>query len=270
LDADPGGVADQRGSLTIDSRKLLCWSARTWRTGARRYERSQALWIVQLTFCSLLIVAESSRRQIRRVELVLATFWLIGLITCLAAEQESDAWLRATEQVAKEEWNATNGMAWPRNASAPETVMRQGTKIIARSAQGEITVRAGAGFERHYTWEGVTRSAKLRPRANRWYGSLGIYYPGAGEHWAPNGGITRGVLEEGTLWFKTEADFSKWIRRRSYIPFVYSDDGLLIGWTKIPTRKQLNVEVWQVMIDGRKPTKLEGSQKDAIVVTRPD
>ena len=43
-------------------------------------------------------------------------------------------------------------------------------------------------------------------------------------------------------------------------------DGLMIGWSKTPSRKQLNVEVWQIYISGKKPGELAGSQDDKIIV----
>ena len=50
------------------------------------------------------------------------------------------------------------------------------------------------------------------------------------------------------------------------MPFVYRDDGLMVGWDKNLPRKQLSVEVWQILIDGKKPKRLPGSQDDKIVV----
>ena len=118
--------------------------------------------------------------------------------------------------------------------------------------------------------DGGERSAELWPRKQRWYGSLGIYYPGPGEHWKSNGGITRGVLEEGVLWFKTLDAALDWVKRsRSMgLAVVYTDDGLLIEFGKTPARKQINVNVWQIMIDGKKPRSLPGSQNDRITVVR--
>ncbi len=40
----------------------------------------------------------------------------------------------------------------------------------------------------------------------------------------------------------------------------------MVGWAKILPRKQLNVDVWQILIDGKKPKRLPGSQNDKIVV----
>ena len=69
-----------------------------------------------------------------------------------------------------------------------ETVMTPGMKITALTSNGEITILASKDYERSYTWDGETRSVKLGARKSRWYGKLGIYYPGPGQHWKSNHG----------------------------------------------------------------------------------
>jgi hypothetical protein len=193
---------------------------------------------------------------------------LTANIGCSQGETKSDAWRRAEQSVARQEWEYTNGMAWPADVKSPEIVMSQGMEITARTENGEVKIRAGSGLERFYTWDGETRSVELWPRKNRWYGSLGIYYPGPGEHWKANNGITRGVLSEGVLWFKTTGDFTAWMKRSTSDKYVFSDEGFVIGFTKVPARKQINVEVWQVMIGGKKPQSLPGSKNDSIAISK--
>ena len=50
---------------------------------------------------------------------------------------------------------------------------------------------------------------------------------------------------------------------------VYTGNGLVIAWGKVLSRKQLDVEVWQFMIGGKKPQSLPGSQNNPISVTMP-
>jgi hypothetical protein len=148
-----------------------------------------------------------------------------------------------------------------------EVVMSPGMRITATTTEGTIAITAVDELTRSYTWEGSTRSAEMSPRTKRWYGSLGLYFPGSGEHWADHHGIARGVLEEGQQHFKSIEEAMQWIKaRRDWIPQVYRNDGLLIAWGKTLPRKQLSVDVWQVLIDGRKPERLPGSQNDQIVV----
>ena len=147
-----------------------------------------------------------------------------------------------------------------------EVVMSPGMRITAKTPVGTIAITAVDELTRSYTWESATRAVEMSLRATRWYGSLVLFNPGAGEHWRDHHGITRCVTEEGQQHFKTVEEAMKWIKERDWMPFVYRDDGLMVGWDKNLARKQLGVEVWQILIDGKKPKRLPGSQDDKIVV----
>jgi hypothetical protein len=147
-----------------------------------------------------------------------------------------------------------------------EVVMSPGMRITATTLVGTIAITAVDELTRSYTWDGATRAVEMSPRAARWYGSLGLFNPGAGEHWRDHHGITRCVTEEAQQHFKTVEDALNWIKERNWQPFVYRDDGLMVGWRKNLPRKQLSVEVWQILIDGKKPKRLPGSQDVKIVV----
>jgi Ankyrin repeats (3 copies)/Ankyrin repeats (many copies) len=147
-----------------------------------------------------------------------------------------------------------------------EVVMSPGMRITATTPVGTIAITAVDEVTRSYTWDGATRDVQMSPRVARWYGSLGLFNPGAGEHWREHHGITRCVTEEGQQHFKTVEAALKWIQERNYSPFVYLDDRLMVGWDKTLPRKQLSVEVWQILIDGKKPKQLPGSQDGKIVV----
>jgi hypothetical protein len=167
--------------------------------------------------------------------------------------------------------NYTNGMAWPFITGATETVMTPGMRIKATSGVDQMQIGAGKGYERSYTWDGETRSVTLWPRKERWYGSLGIYYPGSGNHWKPNHGVTRGVLEEGILWFDSEKSAMNFLQHVQPLQHcVYTHDGLVVAWQKVTGRNQLNVDVWQFMILGKKPIGLPGSSDDKIETVRID
>jgi hypothetical protein len=154
--------------------------------------------------------------------------------------------------------------------AANEVAMMPGSTITATTSLGTISIQAGKGLKRSYTWDGSTRSVEMVPRDKRWYGSLGLYFPGPGNHWKPNNGITRGVVEEGQQHFKTVDEAMKWINEHLWMPLVYRNDGLAVGWRKVPERSQLNVDVWQIYIDGKKPTALPGSADEKIIVKRAD
>lgn len=155
----------------------------------------------------------------------------------------------------------------PKTDLTNEMVMTNGMSITAKTPEGTIVITAGPGFERSYTWDGETRSVKLWPRLERWNGSLGAYYPGPGEHWRNNHGITRGVLEEGQQHFETVEEAIKWINGLSYhTECVYRDDGLMVWWRRTPAARTLDLEVWQIYVAGQKPTKMGGSENNKINV----
>jgi hypothetical protein len=147
-----------------------------------------------------------------------------------------------------------------------EVVMSPGMRITATTSVGTIAITAVDELTRSYTWDGASRAVVMCPRTSRWYGSLGLYNPGAGNHWRDHNGIRRCCTDEGQQHFKTVEEAVKWIKDRAYCPFVYRDDGLLVGWDKTLNREQLSVEVWQILIDGKKPKQLPGSRNDQIVL----
>lgn len=155
-----------------------------------------------------------------------------------------------------------------KSQSKNEIVMTPGMTIRATNATGTILIAATDALTRSYTWEGATRSVEMTPREKRWDGSLGLYYPGLGDHWKEHHGITRGVLEEGQQHFKTLKEALAWIRSRTWMPYVYTESGLVVGWNKTLPRRQLNVEVWQLYIGGKKPQNFLGSQNQKVIVTK--
>ncbi len=153
-----------------------------------------------------------------------------------------------------------------------EIVMREGMKITATNNIGTITITAGKGFERFYSWEGEIRSVIMFPRKERWNGKYGLYFPGSGNHWEAHNRITRGVLEEAQLHYNTKEDALTFLSHPSRIDStVYSDDGLVVTWNKSikPTSgpgSTLHVDVWQIYIGGQKPESLPGSRNDKIAL----
>jgi len=158
----------------------------------------------------------------------------------------------------------------PDNVGQVESVMIRGMRITAITPQGTILIYAGDNDVRTYIWDGTSRSVKMTPRKKRWYGSLGLYYPG-NEIWAEHNGISRGVFEEGQMHFDSDEEALGWIHSRTWMPHVYRNDGLVVGWWKNPPdSKTLKVDVWQIFIRGKKPSTLAGAQDGSIVVERTD
>lgn len=141
-------------------------------------------------------------------------------------------------------------------------VMAPESSITATTSAGTIIIKAGKGLLRSYTWEGATRSVEMGTGGR----DSGLGYPGGGNHWRPHNGISRGVLSEGQMKFATMAAAMKWIAEHSkWQPLVYRNDGLLVAFGKVLPRKQLNVDVLQILINGKRPTKLVGATDDKII-----
>ena len=148
--------------------------------------------------------------------------------------------------------------------------MISGMRITAITSEGTILISAGDDYVRTYVWDGVSRSIKMTPRKKRWYGSLGLKYPGY-DTWEEHNGITRGVFDEGQMHFDSVEEALGWIHARTWMPHVYRNDGVVVGWRNNPQESSaLRVDVWQIYIRGKKPSSLTGAQDGSIIVERSD
>ncbi len=165
--------------------------------------------------------------------------------------------------------NALADDARPRGGRLPatcEVVMSPGMKITATTSVGTIAVTAADELTRSYTWDGATRAIEMEPQKSRTFGSLGLFFEGTVVHWREHHGIARCSTQEGQQDFKSVEEAMKWIKEPERLYPVYRNDGLMVGWYKDLPRKMLDVHVWQILINGKKPTRLPGSQDDKIVV----
>ena len=149
-----------------------------------------------------------------------------------------------------------------------ESVMTPGMTIMAVTTNGPIIIRAKSPLRRTYAFESRTLAVTMTPRAERWYGSLGLYSPGFSLGLWPRSGIYRAVVEEGQQHFNTSAEALQWLKERFWMPFVYRNDGLVVGWGTTPQRHQLNAEVWQFYVQHQKPVSLDGAQDAKVTIER--
>jgi hypothetical protein len=146
------------------------------------------------------------------------------------------------------------------NIANLELVMSEGEIIKATTQMGELTIVAGKGMKRTYKWDRCKRSVTMWARRERWLGSLGAYYPAPSYlHWVSCNGISRCVVQEGIQHFNSNKELFEWINKRKWMELVYTSDGLLVCWQKSPQREQLSVEVWQLLVNEKKPNKLKGA-----------
>ena len=143
-----------------------------------------------------------------------------------------------------------------------EVVMPANATIEANTGAGKIIIQSGNGLKRYYSWEGVTRSAVLWPRTGRWFGSMGLYYPGPGFHWIGHNGIRRGVLDEGQQHFNSIDEAEAWLHLPHHSDCVYRDDGLVVCFSK--SFHTLNVDVWQIFVEGKSTSAFKETAGDRI------
>jgi len=76
-------------------------------------------------------------------------------------------------------------------------------------------------------------------------------------------------LEEGQQHFCSQDEAVEWLTygwNKQGINLVYTSDGLAVGFVEIKHRSQINVNVWQIYINGEKPINLKGAQNDQITI----
>ncbi len=161
-------------------------------------------------------------------------------------------------------------------AAEPELVLYENVRLTATTASGTLSLLAREGLARTFEWEGCSLELTMGARSSRWYGALGAHGSiGGGPVSSMLGklfacqGIFRPVAEEAQIHFADKASAEQWIERYSRtFATVWTNDGLLVQWGVTPSRQQLNVDVWQICVSGRKPNELSGADDERIQVAR--
>lgn len=147
---------------------------------------------------------------------------------------------------------------------ANEIVLADGMQLVADAPFGPIKIEAGPGLRRVISWNDVRRGVIVRPREERFAGSLGITYDGKPPVWEPAQGVTELEYEEGQRRFENIDDAKIWMQIRR-IHYVYNNSGLVVGWQQ--NGETLKVELWQFYIDGEQPTSMPGANDSAITIS---
>lgn len=162
---------------------------------------------------------------------------------------------------------------------APELVLQENVTLSASTPSGRISIRAGRKLDRSYLWGRCTLSSDMQVRPSRWFGSLGMYDPASSflflstvlPWWFKCDGVSRTVVGEGQIHFQTLAAAEYWLARYAAPPHtVWTNDGLLVRWGVVKEREQINVDLWQICILGRRPSQLSGAHDQAITLTSDD
>ena len=147
--------------------------------------------------------------------------------------------------------------------STTEYVLSDGMTITATTPNGKVSITGCRGTKRIFAGDGWTKTRYLIPRDERWYGSLGLY--DAAGSFTPYGRL---LVDEGRLFFESKSAAERHLHA-DYCDPVYNDDGLAVGFriSEIPGGEPTRtVEIWQIYINGKKPTSLKGANNKAITV----
>ena len=146
-----------------------------------------------------------------------------------------------------------------------EVVLTPGMTVTATNPNGTVSLHATGSAVREISGDGWKTEFKLIPRTTRWYGSLGLYNPA--ESSSPYGRL---LVDEGRLHFDSVSDALKHLyvdSQRS--KWVYTNDGLVVGYDVSPIpggEPTRSVTLWQIYVDGKKPTSMPGADDSAIKV----
>jgi hypothetical protein len=140
-----------------------------------------------------------------------------------------------------------------------ETVLRPGECITATNRFGMIKISYVSPRARLYQWDHFREKRTLLQRSERWYGAYGIYDPADAFFFVPK---ARLVLEEGIKNFRTMKQIEAELYEGSAVmDWVYTNDGLVLGFGRVPERgNQVNVELYQYLLNGKKPTHIAGAR----------
>ena len=147
-----------------------------------------------------------------------------------------------------------------------ELAMEPGMIIEATNKNGTVIIEYLSPLERRYKWGRYDEKRTLIPRKERFRGRLGAYDP------ATTFLISYGpriVADDSQRHFQNMEEVkAKLYESSGVMDWVYTDDGLVVGFDKDPTSKTVGIYVYQYYINGKKPTKLEGSRPENIKISK--
>lgn len=159
-------------------------------------------------------------------------------------------------------------------ASVLELVLKPGSRLSVSTLVGPVGVVAGTGVSRTYEWNGCSLKSNMAPRGSRWMGALGIYDPSPSllptMPWNKCKGLTRTVVDESQIHFADVAGAEQWLKRyctHGGSNGVWSNDGLVACITTTPSREQFSMSLWQICVNGNRPTILQGAKDPVFNVT---
>lgn len=164
----------------------------------------------------------------------------------------------------------------PVDAPLPEgqkPVIPHNHKLSAATSLGAIELIAGTGTLRTIKWDGVTRQiALIRNERRSWFDGFDFRsskVEPTGYIWKMHRCIAKCHYYEAIKNcdnIKAAAEFVEGMKER-VMPGVASSDGLVIAWSTETERDVLTVLVYQVLVNGQKPSNLPGADDSQISLT---
>lgn len=158
----------------------------------------------------------------------------------------------------------------PSDTPIAGAVLQPGQSIEATNKFGSVRVSYVSAQERKFEWDGKSRVVKMIVRPEPFLGELGLY-EGARCFvlLLPLCRTPRLVVAEAVHDFDTYDQLYAFIRQGSAVmDWVYTSDGLLVGLGRSPEREQIDVDVRQLTIHGRRPAQLLGARNQKIRLLR--
>lgn len=149
-----------------------------------------------------------------------------------------------------------------RSIPVVDAVLEAHQAIEATNKFGSVRVSYVSPTRRRYEWDGHSRVVNLIVRDRPWMGEQGLYDP-AGCFVICR--TPRLVLGEAVHDFDGYDQVYRFLYQGSgVLDWVYTSDGLVVGFGPSPQRDQINIDVRQITIHGRKPENLRGARDDDI------
>jgi hypothetical protein len=157
--------------------------------------------------------------------------------------------------------------------SGTSAVLSPMTCLEVETPKGRLSITTGHGLLRRYTWDGVSRSLELIP-PNKQDNSFHTRHYSANRErvasydWQIHNGITRGEAWETRINFKSVRDADVWLegQQDEALPCVWTHDGLVVGWSTEVDSQALTIMVYQVLVNGQKPSSLHNSNDSKFIL----
>lgn len=152
-----------------------------------------------------------------------------------------------------------------------QALLPPNTRLEAETLSGKITITSGKGLLRTLGWDHTTHAIELVPVAGDSKKMLDYpvkTYPGFDLN--KRGEILLCSYSEEFIDLPGEAQALTIIYRPNdkYFPTVYTHDGLVVGGGTYGQTNDFGVAVWQILINGKKPKQLLGSDDSKIHLIR--